>query len=359
MKNSIGDDSGNPLKILKAVHYDLCVRECEDDAPVVFEPSLSKLGSLWSIHQFVATVLKSNDAAFKVERKGVHVRLEPSSKLKLHRYFNVIKTSFGLVPEGTRFYGFVGLFFESCDELDIEYGLLLSPMQSYSDKKIAAEIFNDLLEKIRELAKSSKYKKTVKDLKYRTNRNFRSMRNYVDALFESYSKLLVLRIDFGYHRVQGIPIRVERILNDFTRLLNNRRSNGLFEHIVGYIRRLEYGDDKSWHLHVMLFFNGQETQSDQGLARRICEYWRAGITDNDGTAFNCNASKNKYKYCGIGKIDHADTERRTHLLYALTYLTKKDAVLGFDVPKGVKMITRGEMPKPPVNRLGRKRKSSA
>jgi len=359
MKNSIGNDSGNPFKMLEAAHYDLCVREFDDGAPVVFDSSFSKQGSLWSIHQFVATVLKSNDAAFKVERKGAHVRLEPSSKLKLHRYFNVIKTSFGLVPEGTRFYGFVGLFFESCDELEIEYGLLLSPMQNYSDKKIAAEIFNDLLEKIRELAKSSKYKKTVKDLKCRTSRNFRSMKSYADALFDQYSKLLVLRIDFGYHRVQGVPIRVKRILNDFTRLLNNRRNNGLFEHIVGYIRRLEYGNDKSWHLHVMFFFNGQETQSDRVLARLIGNYWKTVITDNDGTAFNCNASKNEYKFCGIGKIDHADTERRTHLLYALTYLTKKDEVLGFDVPTDVKMITRGEMPKPPVNRLGRKRKDSA
>lgn len=357
MKNFIGGDSGSVFEMLRAANYDLYAREYEDgDRAVIELPSINH-ESFWMIHDFVSKVLKSKDAAFKVVREAGRVKAVPSSPLS--RYFKVINSFLGLVPEGTRFYGLVGLFFDSCAELQIEYKSLLKPVPPGSDEKIGAEIFNDLLEKIRELAKSSKYKKTVKDLKYRTNRNFRSMKNYVDALFESYSKLLVLRIDFGYHRVQGVPIRVERILNDFTRLLNNRRSNGLFEHIVGYIRRLEYGDDKSWHLHVMLFFNGQETQSDQGLARRICEYWRAGITDNDGTAFNCNASKSKYKYCGIGKIDHANTERRTHLLYALTYLTKKDEVLGFDVPTGVKMITRGEMPKPPVNRLGRKRKSSA
>ena len=36
-----------------------------------------------------------------------------------------------------------------------------------------------------------------------------------------------------------------------------------------------------------------------------------------GTFYNCNFSKDKYRRCGIGTIEHTDTEKIGNLLYAI------------------------------------------
>lgn len=357
MKDLRGNDDEVIHEMLKLVDYDLQIHEYNNDNPGSGELSELSPTSLWPVHDFVARVLRVKATGFVIEKIGDRTLIRET--LPLGKRFNTFKNLVVLQPENAKFYGLVGLFFECAQEMQINPFLLSKAGHEYQKGKLGAELFNEFLDLIRSKALSEKYRRMVKDLKERMKRNFTSMRRYIDALFDEYSKLLVLRIDFGYHRYQGIPIALERILDDFQRLLNNRRQNSLFREMVGYIRRIEYGEDKRWHIHAILFFNGQELQNHSALAHLICEYWNRDITDNDGVAFNCNDSRNEYKYCGIGKIDNADIERRTHLLYALSYLTKKDEIIGFDVSGEHKMITKGVAPKRQRVKPGPKRKKMA
>lgn len=355
-KQLLSDDDQSQKEMFKLIDYDLHVDEELGKDTHLRNIHPNSMTTLWPIHDFVERVIKTNQPGFEIQKKGDRaVGIKP---LPLAFYFKSINRFWRKYQENIALYGLVGLFFECCVEVGLVGDHTTRPNQLHSLGKIEAEVFNDLLELMRTKAKSRKYRQLMAKLDRNVRRNFKSMMKYIDALFDEYSKLLVLRIDLGYHHVQSQPITSARILGDFQRLLNNRRSNALFADMVGYIRRLEYGSEKSWHLHVIIFYNGQDAQNASTLTRLIGEYWRDVITDHDGTYFNCNDSRNEYKYCGIGKISHWEAEKRTHLLYALTYLTKKDRIIGFDVPKKCKMMTKGEPPKPRPNKPGPKRRTS-
>ena len=298
--------------------------------------------SLWDVHEFVRKVISSKKLAFEIHRYKVgKPRIDA---LPLAIFAKYLRPYIARLPHGVKPYGYVGLFYDCCRELDLIFDPIPNLWALHRDGKYGAEVFNDLLLLIKEKSNSPKYKKLARDLARKVNNNFKSMKRYVDDLFKVHNRLLVLRIDFGYLKSVSPQKKCEEALADFAHFLNNRRGNALFQSLVGYIRSLEYGvEGKGWHFHCILFFNGSEVQNDVGIAHLVGEYWKTKITDNDGVFFNCNKSKNEYKHCGIGMVHYSDELKRYNLLNALAYLTKKESLIGFDTPPKCKMITKGEL----------------
>ena len=163
-------------------------------------------------------------------------------------------------------------------------------------------------------------------------KNYQSMTSYIDNLFSRHSRLLVVRIDLAYRKDIDTPfLNDEEIYQkywqakvDREHLFRNMRSNSIFNHMIGYIWRLEYGEDKGFHNHMIFFFDGSQVREDITIAIKIGEYWVNNITQGRGLYYNCNAYKDEYQYCGIGMINWNNFELIANLKRAAEYLAKPD-----------------------------------
>lgn len=147
---------------------------------------------------------------------------------------------------------------------------------------------------------------------------------YQWLLFSIWSKLVVIRLDLGYE--SHLNANIEDVQRDFKKFYTNARHNRIFNHLGGYILKIEYGIKKKLHLYLILFFNGnkREGRSDVHLARQIGEYWVNVITQGQGWYWNCNDEKEKkYRWVGIGLVKAKEMDKRKNLLRAVEYLCKK------------------------------------
>ena len=167
-------------------------------------------------------------------------------------------------------------------------------------------------------------------------KNYQSIMDYIYNLFSRYARLLVIRLDLGYGKDVDTPCMTENEVyaaywqakEDKEHLFNNMRTNQIFDHMVGYIWRLEYGEEKGFHYHCIFFFDGSKVRQDISRANMIGEYWANNINQGNGVYHNCNRRKKKYKYCGIGMINHYDTALIDNLKeYVVKYFVKPDEYL--------------------------------
>lgn len=216
----------------------------------------------------------------------------------------------------------------------------LSPIIEIPIRHDKFNISSAFIHYIRQDANHPLVKKEIRNFEDTPTRNANSAREYIDHLFSIHCKLLVLRIDLGYQKSAYEKLNnveaYKKIRQDRDRFFANMRCNTLFKHKVGFISKLEYGLDKGFHYHLILFFNGSKTQRDMYLAKQICRYWNVNITNGEGNAFNCHSKKSEYKYQGIGKIDYKNTVPRSHLInYVVRYLVKPDLFARVVIPSNI------------------------
>ena len=195
--------------------------------------------------------------------------------------------------------------------------------------------------------------------KEKLNRRYRQVELYINRLFDNKSRLLVLRIDLGYHQELAHIISADQAMADLNHFMNNRRSNShLFADWLGYIRKTEWSADKGMHFHMIIFYDGQQRQKDTYWTQAIGEYWKL-ITGGRGYYWNCNdKSNNDYVRYGIGMVEHHDLEKRKILLEDVAkYLTKVEqqppqyySASGHD-----RLFAMGAMPKVRTSDAGRPR----
>ena len=163
-------------------------------------------------------------------------------------------------------------------------------------------------------------------------KNYQSMNDYIDNLFSRYARLLVLRVDLDYKKNKDISfMNTNEVYEaywqakvDREHLFKNTRTNQIFDDMVGYIWKLEYGKRAGFHNHMVFFYDGSKVQQDITIAKMIGQYWENNITQGRGRAYNCNAHKDKYKHCGIGMINWNNFELIANLKLAAQYLAKPD-----------------------------------
>jgi hypothetical protein len=205
--------------------------------------------------------------------------------------------------------------------------------REWPDGRYGYEVYNELGVWLRHALTDEGFLARRRRRREQARRHFISAKTYVDDIFARYSRPLVLRIDFGYrdwtkpenNMISGKTLDEAR--RDLARFFNNRRSNSVFDHMVGYIWKLEEGTTKGYHFHVMFFFDGSKVQQDVYLAKELGKYWQDIVTKREGCFYSCNEHKEKYRRLGIGRIEHDDHEKRGNLLLALAYMTKADQYL--------------------------------
>ncbi|MGY4023359.1 YagK/YfjJ domain-containing protein [Aeromonas sobria] len=237
------------------------------------------------------------------------------------------------------------------------YGLHLIHERSLDSDvgdELARDINNALYAFLREF-KSKAHRKRLKNLERVENRNQLSIATYVNSLFDQHAKLLVIRLDIGYHEDYYDQLKLDLVMDDRNCYL--RRIQNKYSALVGYIWKLEYGVDRRFHTHVTFIFNGAVHQRDISLSRAIGELWK-DITDNNGIYYNCQVRREEYQRWGtdgIGMVHYSDTVKRIHLINALSYLTKLDTQILAILPAGRRTFGRMERPSRQP-RLGRPRR---
>lgn len=255
----------------------------------------------------------------------------------------------------------VDLFFET---FVIKHGLMPGFFSENPDeyfdffKKTQGQFFNQLINEIFVIASQRAFKRKLYRRKEAIKRGYASGRSYLDALYERYARLLVLRVDFGFRTGDPrLPHIVELLeaQNYLVRFLNNKRGKKLYANLTGYLWRLEYGKEKGYHFHLFFFFDGSKAHKDEHLASEIGADW-IRVTDGKGIYHNCNAHKQRYKRLGIGMISHDDEEKRRNLLEVLAYMHKEDQTLREKHADKTHGWGRGAMPRPRSNLSGRPRR---
>jgi hypothetical protein len=131
---------------------------------------------------------------------------------------------------------------------------------------------------------------------------------------------------------------------------------------VGYIVKLEYGVNRGFHFHLVVFMDGQHVQQDGYIASELGRHWKETVTKGQGIFFNCNAKAfedgmYEYKRVGIGMINHDDVNKRHILVHdVIAYLCKKEQSVKTSSGKG-RVFTMGVLPKQ-KSAAGRPRKST-
>lgn len=218
-----------------------------------------------------------------------------------------------------------------------------------------ADMLNELVDDLRTAVQSKAFRKTFDQHRRRLDRNSKSLRDYIDSLFISKSRHLVIRLDLGYAKAQTAlgtltptSITLEQARRNLAQLVRHVREQ--FP-MTGYAWKLECGLQKGYHFHLLLFLDGHVVRQDVTVARQLGEHWQKIITEGQGRYFNCNACE--YRNRGVGEVNYDDGVKRAALVdYVAPYLTKVDFWMYFS-PAG-KTFGRGLTPAPPSG-VGRPR----
>lgn len=198
----------------------------------------------------------------------------------------------------------------------------------YNPKNLSrtlVERLNDCIYDIRQDMKSLRHTTELKRMREQSLRQKRSMEKYIDQLLLRFSRLIAIRVDFGYR--EDAEASYELISEHREKLLRYLRERHCGDAFAGFIWKLEYGLRKSYHLHTMIFLDGSKVQESISHGKLIGQHWIDEITEGEGVTYNCNAHMDKYQHCGLGRVDYHDRRKVENLKYACRYLTKYDEFL--------------------------------
>ncbi|USX25537.1 inovirus Gp2 family protein [Oxalobacteraceae bacterium OTU3CINTB1] len=254
----------------------------------------------------------------------------------------------------------VELFFEamkSCHGSNIFYEFIPDRFyQKNSNQNVV--VFRGLIETMKAIALSKPFQQKLKKWNANFKKSYSSAEKYVQSLFEKYSRLLVVRLDLGFRNTENAideGVSIEDAKKLLSRFLNAKRSNKIFDDVVGYIWKLEYGELKGYHYHLLIFLDGSRARKDISRGMLMGEYW-LNLTQGNGVFYVSNFNKHcfeKLGLLGIGMISHSESDKIRNLHKILKYFFKTDQYLREKPSKRSRMYGKGETVQ--MNSLGRGR----
>lgn len=161
-------------------------------------------------------------------------------------------------------------------------------LRSDQDVLEAVELLNRLVTSIRVEINNAEFVKELAKSERVTNKNFRELMKYTDSLFDVCARMLVLRIDLSYRNMYSghdgaeREVSYEDVRSHREALFSYLKKDALRDCFVGYAWKLEYGLDKGYHYHVLLFLDGSKVREDVTITKVISEHWKNEITGGKG-----------------------------------------------------------------------------
>lgn len=311
------------------------------------------------------TVYKRRDGRYGKTISSLGNHLE-----SLHSYSQIYSSDYKYSP-------LIVFFFEQYRKHPIkDYALALD---KHDAEGFSVELFNDFVTSMRNVAINTNLKKKIADWSSKPKKNMERLIEFEGDLFQRHARLMVIRLDFNYHKATFTREEVEQILaesrrrkefdqanylagedistpkiiegrvaleevqKDRERLFTNMKGKpSLFKHLVGYVWRIEFGREAGYHLHVLFFFDGAHVQKHEHIAQEIGNYWRDKITKGRSYFENCNRKKSKYgDDWALGQIDHWDAVKREKLRKAMQYFCKTSQLVQVVPYRGCNLFGSG------------------
>lgn len=232
-----------------------------------------------------------------------------------------------------------------------------------SEVRQTVVFMNDLVAEIRQEASGGEFKRVVRKFVKSERKRAKSLGQYIDALFEKHSRMVVIRLDLAYEAGvfsdrKDLKRHLGHVKADWAKLQRDLHLGTPIPGLLGFACKLEYGYLKGFHFHLLLFYSGAEYREDITLARLVGEYWWREVTKGKGRYYNCNKNKATYRFPGIGMIKWDNTALVSNLKNKVAaYLVKTDYWLRFSSGCG-RSFFRGNMPRLKCVKHGRPRKQS-
>jgi hypothetical protein len=204
------------------------------------------------------------------------------------------------------------------------------------------------LKDLRERLLSPACRQIINQQQSKANRSYRSMCEYVDALFAKQARQVVIRVDVGYG--EDTHITLEQFESDLERLYDHTRTKPIFAHLNGFICKIEYGVSKKLHAHLLLFFDSSKRDGygAWNIAQSICDHWCNHVASAEATFRNVHNDAKKYKELGrlgIGIVHVSDTAMMNILKnYVVGYLCARKQYIKPKNRPNMKLLRRGNMP---------------
>lgn len=291
---------------------------------------LGQAESLIRIERFVDYVLRSKSPACKFRKKAGAEFSETRVGKRLRKLYP-LHHNFGsrhVYSEKP------AVFLRACWQANriLRFSVVKPVRDPYSIDLAYAEAMNFIVDEIRCRAKENWFKREATLRRYNARRNGIGTAKYIAAVINLYARTEIIRLDFGYVGGASSLVSIDRVWSDFSDFLDLFDYHPLFEHMTGYVWSIEQGEDKGFHIHLALLFNGSEVCQDIVKAKLIGEQlWVDRITQGMGTYYNCNLHKYRYDEVGIGTIHRNNAEECRNAIQFLQYL-----------PKGGKFISRDD-----------------
>jgi len=280
---------------------------------------------------------------------------QEKAKSSLYHFFPEYINVVARLPQEYAYSEYLNVFIACCDEFRL-FDLSIDEIE-----QIPKRVIFGLISLVSRDCRTIDFREKLRIQRREADKRYEEYASYTDALFKNNDRLIVLRLDLGYEKHFTKSITLDMALEDIGRLMLNRHNNQIFDHMVGYIIKTEFGIDRRIHFHTLFFFNGSHRQGNAHvrLAQQIGEYWCKTITQDTGIYWNCNNQIDQFERigrCGIGEIHWSDDAKRRNLKgYVLAYLFKLDQGFRPRIHPKSKLIRRGARPKERVIKLGRPR----
>lgn len=153
-------------------------------------------------------------------------------------------------------------------------------------------------------------------------------------LKREYSKLMLVRVDLHYGKDYIKHMVPERRILDDWKLFRTIVAKRFSSSQLGYFAKLEYGKDRSVHLHVLFLFNGRVVRQDETIGWGLKKIWEDEVTAGVGTAYSVNNREKKaaYSVLGIGVFRHLDGATIAGFQAVADYLTKPEFLTRLAMP---------------------------
>ena len=187
----------------------------------------------------------------------------------------------------------------------------------------------------------------IKNQQYQEIENKKQLRGYLNQLISHYCRLLFVRVDLFYRDECKDMVSIDDFaehMTHFRNLLSNKKT--CFSDLQGFAWAIEAGKRKSFHVHLLLIYDGAKHQNAYGLALQVGDKWRS-ITDYTGYYFNCHdtqylASLAKHVKIGIGMIHRNNIEQVQCAVDVASYLTEFEKEYQHPVARLPNMRTFGK-----------------
>ncbi len=293
------------------------------------------------IERLVRATERHNSDAFRIKQtRSGRERIETT---RLSRYFDHIQQMFNLFDDryAYDYSEHLQVFREACQDVGLENssnGLICLNQQrtAYLDHHRS---MNVLVGQIRYLTRQKQYQRKEGDRRQQARKNEASVAECVKHVMQRYYRTLVIRVDLYYLKSARTRLQAEDVFDDLNSLVRAVDRSSVFDHEIGYICRVEQGEDMGFHIHAAFFFNGSEVSRDRYKASQIGELWKQ-LTRGYGYFHSCNHNKEQYDEVGIGMFERLDAEGIHKVISAMHYLTEDGQHLRIK-PKGAKALRIG------------------